>query len=139
MQPIGARVQAGRQDDDLADTRGDRLGEEGVEEVGAHGLVGAHVLEDRGDFGVGVGDLGDELLARHELPHACAAPATSSLGIRIADQRVGLAVSAARAAATITAVEPTLVAMSQVSSVQCASELIVRTCVPKKLAELYEL
>ena len=74
-QPVGARVQAGRQDDDLPDTRRGGRGEVRVEEVRAHGLVVAHVLEDRGDLGIDVGDLGDELARRACSPtHRCPRP-----------------------------------------------------------------
>ena len=68
----------------------DGVGEERVEEVRSHGLVVAHVLEDRGDLGVGVGDLGGELLAAHELPNARADAGDQHLGVRVTDQGFGL-------------------------------------------------
>ncbi len=46
------------------------------------------MLDHRGDLGVRVGDLRDELLVEHELPHPGARIGDQNLGVRIADQRV---------------------------------------------------
>src|SRR5205823_3058442 len=83
---IGAGVQAGGQDDDLTDARRGGVGEVGVEEVRAHGLVAAHVLDDRGDLVIGVAYLRDELAVEHELPDAGPRSCDQVLGVRVADQ-----------------------------------------------------
>ena len=63
--------------------------EEVVEEVRPHRLVVAHVLEDRGGLGVDVGDLRDEVVVEHVLPHAGAGAGDQQLRVGIADQRLG--------------------------------------------------
>ena len=64
-EPVGAGVEARREEDNLADARSRRRGEEVVEEVRTDGLVAAHVRDDCGDFGIRFADLRDELVVEH--------------------------------------------------------------------------
>ncbi len=137
LQAIGTRVQSGSQDDDLADTCRSRIGEEGVEEVGSHGLVIAHVREDRGHFGVGLGDLGGELLASDEVPHTTTDAGDQHLGIWIADQRVGLGGLSGAGRGDHHGRRAD--ARRDIPGVVMRAQRAHRAMVPKNLAELYEL
>ena len=113
VQPVSARVQAGRQNHDLPDPAGNRVGEVLVEKVGPHRLVIDHLLGVDGGVGIVVlGPPGGDLLA-HSVEFGRGDSGSANWS-RISGSV--LAVSAARARATITAVAPTLVAMSQESS-----------------------
>src|SRR5690348_13145874 len=75
------------------------------------------------------------LRTKSHMPGPTPATRASAYGSRI--RGFGLAVSPARAAATMTAVEPTLVAMSQVSL--CVRNELIAPFYRKNLAKLYEL
>ena len=65
---VRPRVEAGREDHHLADPRVDGVGEERVEEMSAHTLVGLHELEDRSGLGIELGQPGGNAAVQDVFP-----------------------------------------------------------------------
>ena len=115
LQPVCARIQAGRQDHHLPDARGRRVGEEVVEELGPD----RHVVDHPVHAGVGIvidverGGSNSPVASRVNTSTPTARTRGSAYGSLI--NAPSILVTIARAAATIVAVAPTLEARSHVS------------------------